>query len=354
MKRRIALTVLMGLVPACTLMADFSYEQTSTITGGAMAAMMKFAGAFSKQAREPIKSTVAIKGDRMAHISANRISIVDLSKETITDVDLQKKTYSVMTFAEMKQMLEQMAQKMKQNDAQMDYKVSANATGATKQISGLQAKEMVIKMEMQTTDPKSGQAGSMNITVDSWIAGGIAGYDEVREFQKRMAEKLNWAPGGGMMMNRPDMAKGMASVAKEMAKLDGVPVLQLTKMGGKGQPNAQLTPQQQQQQQQAQQQQAQQQTPTAGGVLGSAVGSTLGRFGGLGRSKPKADPQPTPTQQAPASTAPAAGGAPASDPSALLEMTTELTNFSAGPVDGSKFEVPSGFKQVESEMKKMR
>jgi hypothetical protein len=35
-----------------------------------------------------------------------------------------------------------------------------------------------------------------------------------------------------------------------------------------------------------------------------------------------------------------------------MEMTTELSGFSSAPVDPSKFEVPAGFKQVESEMMK--
>ena len=35
-------------------------------------------------------------------------------------------------------------------------------------------------------------------------------------------------------------------------------------------------------------------------------------------------------------------------------MTIEVNNYSAGPVDASKFDVPGGFKQVESEMKRKR
>src|SRR5690349_9976049 len=34
--------------------ADFSYQETSTITGGAIAGMLKVVGVFSKTAREPI------------------------------------------------------------------------------------------------------------------------------------------------------------------------------------------------------------------------------------------------------------------------------------------------------------
>ena len=35
-----------------------------------------------------------------------------------------------------------------------------------------------------------------------------------------------------------------------------------------------------------------------------------------------------------------------------MEMTTELSGFSSAPVDAAKLEVPTGFKQVESEMVK--
>ncbi len=35
-----------------------------------------------------------------------------------------------------------------------------------------------------------------------------------------------------------------------------------------------------------------------------------------------------------------------------MEMTTELTGFSSAPVDASRFQVPAGFKQVDSDMLK--
>jgi hypothetical protein len=369
MIRRVLAVGVLSLAPACLLLADFSYEQTSTMTGGAMMAMMRFAGTFSKQAREPVKSTIMVKGDKMVHLNANRASIIDLAVETITEVDLQKKTYSVMTFAEMKQMLEQMAQKMKSGQGEANFKVTADATGNTRKINGLDAKEMIIKMEMAGTDAKSGQTGGMTIVTDSWLAAGVPGYGEGRDFHKRMAEKLNWTPGGGMAMSRPDVAKGMAEVAKEMAKLDGAPVLQVVKMGGPGQAgagNPQLTPEQQAQAAQAQQQQApqqqaqqqqQQQQPTTGSVLGSALGGKLGHFGGLGRKKQpqQQDQEQTPPPQQASAPPPPAAGAPSGDASgSLMEMTTEMTSFSSGPVDTSKFEVPAGFKKVESDMRRMR
>src|SRR4051794_23238621 len=102
---------------ASTLLADFTYQETTKITGGMLISAMKVAGVFSKQARqagEPTQSTVSVKGDRMMHRNPHHTSIIDLNSQTITSVDLEKKTYSVMTFDEMKQALEQMQQKMQQ------------------------------------------------------------------------------------------------------------------------------------------------------------------------------------------------------------------------------------------------
>lgn len=329
MFRRVATIGGMMALAAATLPADFSYQQTSTITGGVMASMMKIAGAFSKQAREPIRSTTAVQGDRMVHRTSTQATVIDLASQTITNIDLQKRTYSVMTFDEMKQAMEQLQQKMKQNDkAEMSFKVSVDNTGKTRQIAGFEAKEMVLRMEMESTDKKSGQKGSMVITTDSWIAPSVPGYNEVRDFNRRMAEKLNWTPGGNMFMSNPDVAKGMAEVYKESAKLDGVPMLQTVTMGAGGQPGAAPPPPQQEQQQQ------QAERPSVGGALGGA----LGRFGGLGKKNP-------PKEE------PAASGN-ASAPGSLLEMTMEMSDFSSNAVDASQFAVPAGFKKVEPALKK--
>src|SRR5260370_19503147 len=103
----------------------------------------------------------------MVHRSANHASVIDLGSQTITSIDLQKKQYTVMTFEEMKQMIDQMAQKMKQKDnGEMSFKVSANATGKAKQVAGFDAKEMILTMEMEAKDKDSGQKGGMTAITD--------------------------------------------------------------------------------------------------------------------------------------------------------------------------------------------
>jgi hypothetical protein len=314
---------------AGSMFGDFSYHESSKITGGAMAGMMKVAGVFSKTAREPMESNVAIKGNKMARRSSTHLNLIDLDSKTITEVDLQKKQYSVLTFEERRAAMDNMAKKMKKdNNADMKLSVAADPTGRRKQFAGYDAKEIQMKITMDMTDQKSKQSGSMVVFTNLWIAENVPGYSEVAAFYQKMAEQLNWTPGGNMFMQQPDVAKGMAEAFKEVSKLKGAPVFQVIAAGPEGMtpPSADAPAAEQ----------PQKPKPSAASVLGGALG---GRLGGFGKKKSE------PAQDAPAEQPQQTG--------ALLEMQTEYSAF-ATTADASLFEIPSGFKQVESEMKKMK
>jgi hypothetical protein len=362
MIRRSLMAGVCAVVASFPLAADFSYDQSSKITGGMMAGMMKVAGVFSKQAREPIRSSVLVKGDRMANVMTKNIQVIDLSRETFTDIDLDKKTYSVITFADFQRAMQEMARKMadKNSGADWDFNASVKNTGATRSINGLNAREAVMTLEMKARDQKSGQAGSMFVVTDMWLAPTVSGYDEVKNFYVRMAQKMSWSPMGGLgPMMQPQMLKGFAEAYKEMSKLEGIPVLQVIRMGGSPEMAAASAS--------ADGQQAQQPAPpapsageVAGGAaagaaagrtgrLGSAIGG-IGGFGGFGRRK-KTEEQQAPAAQQQPEAAPqqnAAGGAPGM----LMEVTSELANFSSAAVDAAKFDVPAGFKQVQHPLEK--
>ncbi|MDQ2945254.1 MAG: hypothetical protein M3Y27_04820 [Acidobacteriota bacterium] len=340
------------MVIACsampTLLADFSYQQNSKITGGALAGAMRVAGAFSSKAREPMTATVMVKGHRMSHMTADSAQIIDLDKETITSVNYAKKQYSVMTFEQMKQMMQDMADRMgqKTNDADVNFKADVRETGQSKMVGGLNAKEMVMTMTMDGTDKKSGQQGAMKIISDMWLAPNIPGYGEVRDFHRLMAAKIGWTPGqnfGAMMgRNGSGMGKAMADMGKEMAKMDGVPVLQVMTINGEGtgDPGAAGSART-----------GNALPPNSDAASQSAAAEALGRlgrlggFGGLGRKKKDADS----SSQPPASSQ-ASGNGSASSTGALMEITTESSGFSSAPVDAAKLDIPAGFKEVEPEM----
>jgi hypothetical protein len=261
-----------------------------------------------------------------------------------------------MTFEQMKQQMEQAMKKAKEQQAKatpsqpsanetpppkMSFNVNVRNTAATKQVAGLDAKESILTMLMEATDQKSAQTGSLAITNDMWMAPEIPGYGEVRDFNKRFALKMGMVFGDtfkpSMAAMQPGSAEGMAEMMKEMAKLKGVPVMQVMRMGattnGEPLPAASEAP-----------------LPASNGLVmpsagdvarqsaTSAIASKLGGFGGFG--KKKKDPPP----EQPASGQPAT---PAQ--SVLMESTTQTTGFSSGPVDSSQLKVPAGYAPVAPE-----
>ena len=91
--RNALLLGLCSLIPGA-LFADFQYDEMTQVTGGSIVSIAKFASHFSKDARsitDPINSTILVKGNRMARISPESTEIIDLDKETITQIYPEKR-----------------------------------------------------------------------------------------------------------------------------------------------------------------------------------------------------------------------------------------------------------------------
>lgn len=323
------------------LRADFTYQQSSQITGGAMASAMKMVGVFSRKARQPMRSTVVVKGDRMAQIDEQTAQIIDLQAESITNVNFKKKQYSVVTFEQMRQFLAKMSRETGSGrgaggeSPQVELDVSVEETGNRKSVSGMDAREFLMTMELEGSDQQTGQSGTMVITMRSWMADEPAGYEQVRDFNRRLGQKLHWTPGsatGAFTRGNQGAAAGMSQIHEEMAKLEGMPVVQVmtTALKGQEQPSSGQQP--------AAASGQQQEAEPPGGAISRGLGS-LGGLGRFGRKK----------KQAPERQPPAAGGAPG----ALMEMTIEFSGFSNATVDPARVDTaPSGFKRVVSEVEK--
>ena len=357
----------MSLLLPTAMLADFHYQETTQVTGGSMMGMMKMAGTFSRQARDigaPTVSAVYVQRNRMARINAQTMEIIDLDKETITNIDMQRRTYTQMTFEQMRQQFQQAMQQMKEKQAeqpaapaqpqppsnvQMQFKVNVRNTGATKQVSGLDATESILTMQMIGTDTTNGQEGAFAITNDMWFVPEIPGYGEIRDFYMRMGAKMgDIFSGNGLSSSfagmQPAASQGMSQMVKEMSKLKGIPVEQVMRMGAtaNGEPlpaasEAPLPPTP-----------SAPPPPSAGEVAQQSASSTIasklggfgiGGFGGFGHKKQQAPPPPADddsatTQQTPTATV-------------LMESTTQLTEFSSAPIESGKFAIPAGFTEVQ-------
>src|SRR5215469_15444174 len=304
--------------------ADFQYAETSKMTGGALAGSMKVLGVFSKDARQAgqgTTSTISVKGNRMRRESSQGTAeIIDLSGRRIIQLNLKQKTYSVMTFDEMRARIEEARQKAAEQQAKrgkgqnpqvkITPKIQVTPGTGTKQVLNYTAKEMKtrVDMEMESQDPKQQGSATMWMTADSWIAP-VKGHDELKAFYLRLAKELDWLPGAVLGAN-PQMNMASVELRKSTARLNGMPLLQYTSVGmGAGQPGSNAG-------------QSQPQSHSSSNPV-SAIGGIFGR-------KKKDDS----AQQDSGS----ASGAPASPTGSLMDMTTEVTSISTNRLDAALFE----------------
>ena len=343
--------------------ADFKYTETSKMTGGMMMGAMKMVGVFSKDARnanKPMESTTYVKGNRMRREeSDDKVEIIDLDGRRFIHVDPSARTYSVMTFDQMKAAMQDAQARAKQQQPQqtqqnapkvtMTPKIEISDTGNSTVILGAPAKEhkMKMEMEMQTDDPKyKGQSATIWVTSDEWV-GSVKGYEEVSKFYQRMAKEMQWVPGV-MMGGNLQINTAMTEFHKGTANVNGFPLVAYTSVGMGGTVPAPAAGGTTQAQPGTQSQNPQPSEQTSSGDLKSkAVSTMLGGFG-FGKKK-KAEPASQPsTSSSSSETAPAGAFTSGS----MMDMVTEVASFSSDPLDGSLFDVPAGYTQVQPEMGK--
>jgi hypothetical protein len=399
MKTRNLTTIAIILMASRMTLADASYQETTQITGGSMVAPLKSMGFLSKSVGNmfaPNTTTTMVHGNQKAVVGKDYTEITDLDRETITHIDTLHKTYSVVTFAQMRQAFANMPKQMEQaqeqvkeaqaqqpaqqpkSDLKTSFDVSAKNTGVTKEVNGLTAQEQVVTMQMHITDPNAPSTEAVNsvtyvITTDAWIAPDPPEVKEIQDFDLRMGQKLMagvdmsaWKAQMGqntgmtqLFGGQPGSAEAMAQMAKELSKLKGTRVMEVTRMGASGtgptaaQNTAQAAPAAAPANgtgsvagQVATDTAAQTAAGEAGrmGIVGSALGSSaLGAF-----HRKKAATPPPAAAPAATTTTTTADGTQTTTSAILMETTAQKSNFSQQTVPSTAFSVPAGFKKVES------
>jgi hypothetical protein len=377
---RALLAVLLLMASTTPARADFKYTETSQVTGGALIGMVKFASVFARgdakkqeqQALQPTTTTHYLKGNRLrTDHSDGTVQIIDLDGRRVIAIDLNKKTYAVATFDEIKAALEQaqerMQQQMKENpqqkqqlqDAQIKLTPTIHVTPGTgsRVILNQPTNETKVQMDlaMQATvtgpnAPPPGQPNSatMNYTMnmDTFVAKSVSGYQEFAQFYRRMAQEVNWMKLPAMNIQiDPRVAQGMSELQQNSDALKGFPLLSYVSMTMAG-----VTPDGQQagSQNGAQNQQASNPPPSNSNSssdtnIDSPSAAVMKGFGHL-FGKKKQDDSTAPSNQA---------GAPPpnpnSNPNALMEITTQVNSFSDSSLDSGLFDIPAGYTQVQED-----
>jgi len=324
-----------------SVLADVKTEEKTLVQfEGMLGRMARMFG--GKAAKEGVIATVAVKGDRMARIGGDTGEIVDLAEEKVYQLDLKKKTYRPMTFEQLRQQYEAAMKKadeqMKEikkaeepaaaaeqpaQEYEMDFAVKE--TGQRRSIAGYDCKEVVSTLAMHPKGKTLEQGGGFVMTSSMWLAPKVPALQEVMDFEVRYAQKLM---GPAMVAKAQEMAMaiamypgmqdGMRRMQEEAAKLDGTPLLTVTKM------ETVVSPEQAAQREQAEKQQAEEETtPTSVSGLGGMLGKKF--------MKKKAE-EPKPQAQG------------ASNRATVMTSTTEYLTISnaVAPTDVA---IPAGFRE---------
>ena len=255
--------------------ADFSYTSTSKAAGATN-------GTVSKH---------KIKGSKMRLDTADTSMITDFDAQTLTTLHHSSKTYSVLSMpASM-----EAAQK-----SVSDLKADVKETGQQKKIGGYNCRQVVMTIQMNT------QGRAMTMETEMWLSPDIAGAAELKALGARMAERGIF-PGGG----DPQSRSMMLDMQKQTAKLNGMTVMQITRM--------KLADDAQSKQMQAQMEAMRTQM------------EAMKKMGGK---------QAEMAEKALASI-PAAGG------KFMSEMITESSDFSTASIPASEFAIPAGYKKAD-------
>jgi hypothetical protein len=243
-------------VGAGTAQAEVKTRNKSQVKFEGMLGRMMgmFAG---KAVKEGIVSTSAVKGDRMVTLNDSTGRIVDLAEEKVYELDLKKKSYTVVTFAELRQQLKE-AQEKAQRDAEkaakeeagrekekekeadkkapeMDVEFDVKETGERKAIAGYDAREVVMTITVHEKGRTIEDRGGLIVTSDMWLGPEIPAMRELAEFQLRYWKAIApEAPGmspeqlAAVVAMYPLVKQAMDRLNREQVNMKGTPLLTVT------------------------------------------------------------------------------------------------------------------------------
>jgi hypothetical protein len=310
-----ALALALLLAGAGTAGADVKKQEKSQFKFEGM--LGSVVGMFGgKAAREGIVNTVAVKGDRKLVANDQTGEIVDLAEEKLYRLDMKKKTYEVVTFAQLRREMEEARRKAEeqareahedareeqgaggssspsqpsaspsqQKQVEVDFEVKE--TGERRTINGFDTRQAIMTIAVREKGKTLEQSGGLVLTSDLWLAPKATSENDVAQFDLRYASKLEGpaavaaaqAQMAAALAAYPQMGEALSRMQSEGAKLDGTPILMTTTF--EAVKNAEMMAAQQEQAQRREQEQPK----GIGGLLGRKIGKKMGASDGPPRPR---------------------------------------------------------------------
>jgi len=297
------------------------------------------------------------------------VSITRIDQEVIWSLEPEKKQYTELTFAQMREMMtkgragaDQTTKDAEAKDAGMTFTVDVKRTGAKETVNGFPTEQVLITCVGKPKNPEKGaENAEIRLVMDEWLTKSAPGAQEQVEFYKRFAEKLGLDPqlSGVSAMVQQMYGNGMKELAAKMKGLGGVAIRSTFTIEG----SSQMAEAQKQgaQQSQSRQAEARAEREKASGQaeaeekrqdqedakdIGSAAatgGGIKGRLGGFlgrklaGTAQKKVEEKTEKKAEEMSSSNTAAGGP-------LMKVVTEVISITTSSAPAGSFDVPAGYK----------
>ena len=255
-------------VPSVTAQ-DLQYTSTTKFElAGTAGRAMNFLSRLGGGGNESTE-TVSIRGKHMRTDSDNSSTIIDLDTGRFLILDHDNRMYSVMNFADMADMAEQMAaqaeemleearaearnadngRSLEEANAEIDYDVKVTRTGETRTIRGHRAERVLMTLSARgrttpETPEEEAMEGALVMANEVWLTSDPSGeLKPLFDFQEEMASAMmgEFAEfssqaesfGAGLQAafaSDPRMGQMMEEAAEELSKMDGVPLISVMKV----------------------------------------------------------------------------------------------------------------------------
>lgn len=311
-------------------------ERTRVELAGMLGRMVNLFG--GKGARDGVRSTVAVKGSRKITMSDDVGQIVDLSEEKIYTLDVRRKTYQVITFADLRRQMEEAREKAAaaareeakkntadapppatQNENNVEFDLDVRNTGQTRTINGFETRQAIVNVTVREKGKTVEQSGGLGINTELWLAPQMPAMKEIVDFELRYAKQLYGPVVAGaspqdmasVMAMYPVIRPALERANAEAGKLEGTAIMSVTKVEAI----------------KSAEQLAQEQAQRKEDSKVSVTGGVGGLLGGLARRTAQQKVQGDVTPRA-----------------TVMTVTNELLKVSTQVAD-AEMAIPAGFKQ---------
>jgi len=178
-------------------------EKTLVKFEGMLGSMSRLFG--GNTAKDGIIASLALKGSRKASMTDTTGDITDLTEEKVYRLDIKKKEYKVVTFAQLRKEWEDAKAEAEKNAEQMqkaqgeadptagkemEYTADVKETGQKKDIAGYNAREVIVTITGREKGKTLEESGGFVLTNTQWIGPRIAALDEIAEFDMRFIKAV--------------------------------------------------------------------------------------------------------------------------------------------------------------------